>query len=236
VEQLRELKPYSDEKGNVVIYEGKLPPETKVDVKFRGTGNVLTVAKDAKVVELTVDFAGDDGKVVIGGTPKPRIGLRLGIRAGHSSVVTVGSNIGCETKMFISASEGASVTIGDDCMISSGIELRTDDSHAIYDVRSGKRVNPARSIHIGEHVWLGKSVIVMGGVSIGSGSVIGFRSIVTKNVPNNAVAAGAPARVVRRDIAWERPMVAYRVPGLDGLGPGEAKNARYWNLTAEEAE
>ncbi|WP_344774499.1 acyltransferase [Gryllotalpicola kribbensis] len=234
MQQLFELKPYADDRGNVVVYGGQLEPGAKVRVSFRGSGNVLKIADTAKVVDLAAEFAGDNGRIDISETSKPRTGLRLNIRVGHESSVAIGANVGCETRMFVSASEGASVVVGEDCMIATGVELRTDDSHAIYDVRSRKRVNPARSITIGEHVWLGKSVVVMGGVTIGSGSVVGFRSIVTRDIPNNCVAVGAPTRVVRRNVAWERPVLAYRAPNVSGLAPGEVRTARYWKLTSTD--
>ena len=235
MQQLRELKMFADESGNTIAYDGKALPNAKVDITFRGKGNVLKVHPSAKIVELVVDFSGDDAVVEIGATSKPRAGLRFTIRTGHECEVTIGENVGCETRTFIRVSEGTKVSIGDDCMFASSIELRADDSHAIYDVRTGKRANPARPIQIGNHVWLGKNVVVMAGVTIGDGSVIGFRSVVTRDIPNNCVAAGAPARVVRRDTAWERPMLSYRRPGIEGLAPGEAKSEQYWNLTDDES-
>ncbi|GAA4186505.1 hypothetical protein GCM10022288_10210 [Gryllotalpicola kribbensis] len=236
MQELRELKPYSDNEGNVVIYEGVLPPQAKVAIKFRGSGNVVQVAENAKIVDLAIEFAGSGGRVQIGGTHGQRTGLRFNVRIGHSSSLTVGDDVGCESRTFVRASEGAAVTIGDDCMFAAGIEIRADDTHAIYDVRTEKRVNPARAIDIGAHVWLGKDVTVMGGASIGSGSVVGFGSVVTRDVPNNCVAAGVPARVVRRDIAWERPELHYRLPGIEGLAPGQKKSVEYWNLTVDDTE
>lgn len=229
--QVKELRPYSDAKGNTIVYDGAPLDGAKVDVIFRGSNNRLVVHPGAAVVDLAVDFSGDGGSVEIGSTTKKRAGLRFSMRLGYESAVVVGSNVGCETRAFIRVSEGSRVIVGQDCMLASSIELRADDSHAIYDVHSGLRINPAAPIIIGEHVWLGKNAVVMAGVTIGDGSVIGFRSVVTRDVPNNCIAAGAPARVVRRDIAWERPMLSYRRPGIDGLAPGETKSAEWWNRT-----
>ncbi len=231
MQRLRELKSYADDQKNQVVYTGPDLPQANVDVGFRGKGNVLRIHPGARIIDLSVDFSGDGGLVEIGTTSKPRAGLRFRMSIGHEATVTIGPNVGCETRAFIRVSEGATVSVGEDCMFAGSIELRADDTHAIYDVRTGKRANPARSIHIGEHVWLGKSVVVMSGATIGDGSVVGFRSIVTRDIPNNCVAAGAPARVVRRDVAWERPMLTFRRPGIDGLPPGEQKSEKWWNLT-----
>jgi acetyltransferase-like isoleucine patch superfamily enzyme len=56
----------------------------------------------------------------------------------------------------------------------------------------------ARPIAIGNNVWIGHDSVVLPGVSIGDGSIIGARSVVFDSVPDSAVAAGNPARVVRR--------------------------------------
>lgn len=57
---------------------------------------------------------------------------------------------------------------------------------------------PARPIHIGRNVWIGFDACVLPGVSIGEGSVVGAKSVVTENVPPFTIVAGNPARVIRR--------------------------------------
>jgi len=52
-------------------------------------------------------------------------------------------------------------------------------------------------IEIGDDVWLGYGVVVLDGVKIGSGAVIGANSVVTKDIPENAIAVGSPAKVIR---------------------------------------
>lgn len=227
---LRALQPYKDDSGNEIVYDG-VPVKGRVIVRFSGTNNRLVVAADAKIIELRAQFVGDGGSAEILPTSRPRTGLRFSLRVGHESHIRIGENVGSQGRTLISAVEGADVAIGNDCMLATGIEIRTDDSHPIYSVRSGKRVNTSESISIGDHVWLAKHAVVMGGVEIGSGSVVGFRSIVTGSIPNNCIAVGAPARVVKNDIVWERPMLARRRPGQTGPGPGE-KSERYWKLTS----
>lgn len=54
-----------------------------------------------------------------------------------------------------------------------------------------------KSISIGNDVWIGESVMIMGGVSIGDGAIVAARSVVTKDVPPYAIVAGVPAKVVK---------------------------------------
>jgi acetyltransferase-like isoleucine patch superfamily enzyme len=63
-----------------------------------------------------------------------------------------------------------------------------------------KRINYARDINIGKHVWIGAYVNILKGVTIGDNSIIGIRSIVTKNIPQNCIALGVPAKVIRENV------------------------------------
>lgn len=117
----------------------------------------------------------------------------------------IGRNVSTTAVVAMSAAEGASITIGDDVMVVSENQVRADDGHPIFDVRTGKRVKVSRSIAISNHVLVGHSAAVLG-CKLGDGTVLGMGSIVTRSLPNNVVAAGVRARVVRRDVAWERPI------------------------------
>ena len=56
----------------------------------------------------------------------------------------------------------------------------------------------AKPIVIGENVWIGHDSVVLPGVAIGNGSIVGARSVVVESIPDSVVAAGNPARVIRR--------------------------------------
>ncbi|MBT0770626.1 acyltransferase [Kineosporia sp. J2-2] len=124
------------------------------------------------------------------------------IDVSGGATVEIGAGTTCETTLVVA--RGSDVLIGSDCMFSFSVEIRTTDTHAIYDIDSGSRVNPDKPIVIGDHVWLGKQAIVLKGASIGSGSVAGARAIVSGTVPPLSVAAGVPARVVRSNVVWTR--------------------------------
>jgi len=66
--------------------------------------------------------------------------------------------------------------------------------HTICKITYDHTLAPAT---IGHDVWIGRGAVIMEGVSIGTGAVIGMRSIVTHDIPPYAIAAGSPARVIR---------------------------------------
>jgi len=75
--------------------------------------------------------------------------------------------------------------------------------HGIFDLESGKRANPAKDIIISGSVWLGAGVTILKGSTIGHDSIIGTRSVVVGEIPHNSVAAGNPARVVKKNVFWK---------------------------------
>ncbi len=106
------------------------------------------------------------------------------IRIGDYSLICPGVRI----------SSAHRVEIGDSVMMANGVYLTDADWHDPYDrTAPGKRA----PIKIADNVWLGDSVIVCKGVTIGENSVIGAGAVVVEDIPSNVVAAGNPARVVK---------------------------------------
>lgn len=97
-----------------------------------------------------------------------------------------------------------SVFIGHNCMISWGIEFRTTDSHAIYDISSKKRINCAKDIIINNNVWISAKSSLLKGSYVNTGSVVGYGSVVTRKfIEKNIIIAGNPARKVKENIFWD---------------------------------
>lgn len=226
---LNALSAYEDDQNNRIVYDG--PDLPGVRIEFTGSGNTLSVSKDARIAKLTVMFDCDNGTMSIDGS---RFGSFSGfVRVGQDSTVRLGQNVTTTNTCVISAVEGTSVVIGNDVMLASENEIRADDGHAIFDVHSEKRVNHSEDITVGNHVWLAKRAVLLGGARIGDGSVIGFGSLVSSSIPNNCVAVGTPARVVRRDVAWERPHLSRTRPYYKSDASSVVKSP-YWAPTVSD--
>lgn len=225
------LEDYQDERGNRIEYGGAEPHTGEVSVVFRGSNNVLRVGARPKMSALKVVFDCDNGTMEVAAGNG---GLNLNVRVGQDSTVRIGRNTTSTNVVGMSATEGTTISVGDDVMFASEIQVRADDGHPIFDVRTGKRVNVSKNITIGSHVWVGWGAWVLGGTTIGEGSVIGTGAIVKARIPNNVVAAGVPARVVRKDIAWERPHLSLVEPFYKP-DASTVKKSRYWKLTVDES-
>ena len=124
---------------------------------------------------------------------------------GDNNSVNISSNVTFDQNVLLVVCEGTRVDIGEDCIFANGVTIRTSDQHAIYN-NDNMRINKAKNVKIGNHVWLGAHVIVMKGTEVGDGSVIGMNSMITKNIPINCIAVGTPAKPIKHNIHWNKKL------------------------------
>jgi acetyltransferase-like isoleucine patch superfamily enzyme len=160
-------------------------------IVFRKTGTTLQLAIGAhSIVEASILFELPQGKVIIGNR----------------------SFVGAST---LSAIE--SIIIGDDVMISWGCTIIDNDAHSLIstermqDVAEWRKELEAgddriyknwsvvnrKPILIKDKAWIGFNAIILKGVTIGEGAIVAAGSVVTKDVPDFAVVAGNPAKIVK---------------------------------------
>jgi len=113
--------------------------------------------------------------------PRPGAGR---IRIGDYALICPGARL----------SAAGSMRIGDSCMLANGVYITDADWHDLYDRTAA---GPCRPVTLEDNVWVGDSAIICKGAHIGQNSVIGAGSVVTGDIPDNVVAAGNPARVVK---------------------------------------
>jgi maltose O-acetyltransferase len=89
------------------------------------------------------------------------------------------------------------IMVGDNCQIGDQVAIYDCDFHEISPATRNRSPGPTQPVVIGNNVWLGSRVMVLKGVTIGDNSVIGAMSLVTKSIPENCIAAGNPAKVIR---------------------------------------
>lgn len=129
------------------------------------------------------------------------LGPHAHVEIGEFTMIN-GAEIVCDEEIRIGAHSLISwnVLLMDNCRAPRSLEKRRAYVDAILrnDARAISYQAKPQPIVVGANVWIGHDCVVLPGVTIGSGSIIGARSVVFDSVPELAVAVGNPARVIRR--------------------------------------
>lgn len=113
----------------------------------------------------------------------------------HGNGIRIGRNVFVNYNCTML--DGGMITLGDNVLIGPNCQLYTPQHPKDYVLRR-KSVETAYPVTIGEDTWLGGGVIVCPGVTIGKRCIIAAGSVVTKDIPDDCLAAGNPATVKRR--------------------------------------
>ena len=189
-------------KNNKLQLTGSFIRHTTIILK--GSGNEISFDETGNnhICDTVIHINGNNNRVVLGKN-NSLYNCEIIIDDDGGSVVMGNGNKFCG-KTHIAAIEGTSVYFGDDCLFSSDVTFRTGDSHSIISTETGKRINPSLSINIGNRVWFGNHTTILKGVTLQDDTIVGTGSIVTQSIEEtNVVLAGAPARVVKRNVCWD---------------------------------
>ncbi len=163
----------------------------------------VVVVVGAQAVFDHFNLGGEGALVVIGDGVYCAVGALSCLQA---STVLIGEGTTATNWAMLDACNDGVIIAGEDNMWAHGVSLMTDDTHAIRDVATGRRLNTRGGrIVIDRHVWLGENARVLGGAQIGHDCVIGAGAMVKNGeIASNSVCVGVPARVVRSGVTWSR--------------------------------
>ncbi len=221
---------YADEYGNRVIFRtDNIRFAHKLMITFKGYDAIVKIGDSVSVDGMISLSCDSNSSLIIGNNARlsektdfilyKNAALNIGddciLEGGRISVlrcaaVFIGDRSAIGRNCFIVAHLYTSISIGCDCCISNDFHVRTNDGHTIFDIETGKALNVSITSNrtlkmvISDHVWIGTRVIVLGDAKIGKGSIIGAGSLVKGGIPNNCMAAGTPAKVKRKNVAWCR--------------------------------
>lgn len=171
---------YRDSYNNCIYFDKTVPEH--LSITFQGSNNSLRLGKNILISSLFISF-------------------------GNNGICTIGDNTEIIGANFCVSD--SKIEIGSDCLFSTQIVLRTHDSHHIFSLDTYERINYPRDIVVGDNVWIGYRVMLLGGAVIGTGSVVGTGSITSSQFGDHRIIAGVPARVIREKICWSRDNTGY---------------------------
>lgn len=166
---------------NNTVTVGRLTRIRDCIIIIHGSDHTLTIDDNCFINNSRITFVQDSGIIKIG----------KGTTIGQAAML---------------AGESKTIEIGQDCMFSSEIEIRTTDSHSIISLETQQKINPGESVKVGNHVWIGNGCKLWKGAHVGDNSVVGAFSMVSKQIPNNCIAVGIPAKVTKENVTWDRKL------------------------------
>ena len=161
---------------SIVVSEGAILRNCKF--KIKGNNNVIEIGDSVSIKDGEFWIEEDGNRIEVG---------------ARSSLCG---------KIHLACTEGTCIKIGESCLFSSEIVIRTGDSHSVLNLE-GHRINHAQDVNIDNHVWVGQRVCITKGTHISSNSVVGTGAVCTKSIEeSNVVIAGVPAQIVKRNVTW----------------------------------
>lgn len=168
--------------------------------RVHGIKNKITISVHAFIRDCVYHIEGSNNKIVVADGCRLEgceffikgngviIDIEQNVVIGKGSVlwveddngsIKIGKNSTFESVHLAVTEDNKSIQIGEDCMFSTDIDVRTGDSHSIIDINTGNRINYARDVIIGNHVWCGAHSSILKGSIIPDDVIIGTRSVVT---------------------------------------------------------
>ncbi|PLU07113.1 hypothetical protein BMJ34_04900 [Sinorhizobium medicae] len=167
-------------------------------IHIAGDNNAITIGENCRFDDLTIVIKGNNNTLKVGDNV---LGTGAFSLTG-SGTLMIGDN--STIGRCVMTAYKSTISIGKDCMFAQGLEIRTTDSHPVFDLDTRKRINGDRDVVIEDYVWCGARVTVMKGARIAKSSVVALGSIVTRQFEPFSLIGGYPAKVLRKGVTWTR--------------------------------
>jgi acetyltransferase-like isoleucine patch superfamily enzyme len=119
-----------------------------------------------------------------------------GVIAQKGTGITIGNRTGIGARAFLAGQGG--IAIGDDVITGPNLQVFSENHNFADLTKTIKEQGVTKQATvIGNNCWLGGSVTILAGVTIGDGCVIAAGSVVNKSMPANSIVAGVPAKVIK---------------------------------------
>lgn len=174
---------WKDTCGNRILYDETLPD--RVQIVIGGIENMVRFGSNILINQLCITL-GNKGRCEIG---------------NNTRIIDMRINVAY-----------AAVCIGEDCLFSSNIIIRTQDEHCIFDKDSLIRINDPTDVRIEDQIWICENVRLLPGAKIGTGSVVGANAVTSGQFGEHVIIAGVPAKVIRENICWSKDNTFYTNP------------------------
>ena len=137
-------------------------------------------------------------KVSLGFSKAPKIGTGQTLLQARTKESQIFIGEGTHMSNNVSIIACSKITIGANCRIGDLVSIFDSDFHEINPNSRNLSNGKTKEVEIGQNVWIGSRVLILKGVKIGKNCVVAAGSVVTNSVPESSLAAGIPAKVIRK--------------------------------------
>ena len=193
-------------------HNSKIDIDSSVNVQdctfnINGIHNTIKIKKNVKLRDSYIYISGNNNTIEIDQDVKFNGKVELWLEDNYCKI-EIGNKTTIEGAHIAVTEDYSSISIGNDCMLSSNIDIRTGDSHSIIDIKTKSRINYAKDVIIGDHVWIGSKVSILKGAKLPNNSIVATQSIVTKQfLKENVIIGGSPAKQIKEGIDWQRERI-----------------------------
>lgn len=181
---------------NMIITKWKLYGNRIKHGNYRIVGSPLFLIGDGGVVEFGDNLQMNNGLL------SNQIGYSCPcIFRAENGAIVIGNNVGISQCALIA--KDANIIIGNYVKLGGGVKIYTTDFHSLSfldrrDSIKDYKKRQSSTVKIDDDCFIGAGTIILKGVNIGTHSIIGAGSVVTKDIPANVIAAGNPCKVIKK--------------------------------------
>ncbi|MDA5533535.1 hypothetical protein HB976_00575 [Yersinia mollaretii] len=193
--------------GNEIHQPESIKLGTNCEINFQPTprkmssqNNSIILGENLNLNFFRIIIKGHNNKISIGentlftGTIMVQ-GSNLNVKIGSSCTIN-GLFITCRDQ---------DVIIGNECLISRDVKIRSSDTHKIFELHGTEQTNKSTDpVVIEDHVWIGEDVFIGKNSSIANGSIVAARTTVTKKITTPNCVIAEYNKIIRKEIRWEK--------------------------------
>ena len=194
---------YISGKNNQIKIRGGQKVRSRIQIC--GNCNMVVIENNALLLNSCIRISGNNNIVKLRSDSYVS-GAELWVEDNGCEIV-VGERtfIGHHTHLACTE-DGSKLLVGNDCMISSYVQIRTGDSHSILNIE-GERINKAQSVRIGDHCWIGEGAKILKSVELDGDNIVATGAIVSKSFGKNTLIAGVPGKIVKENVTWDKERI-----------------------------
>ncbi|MBQ6652597.1 MAG: galactoside O-acetyltransferase [Prevotella sp.] len=170
--------------------------EIRIDMRTQTPQEIEMSVRDAQLcfkLNHTMPYT-DEYNAILGELFGDRLGegsrVMPGLTVVRSKNVTIGKNVVIMNNCLMMSAGG--ITIDDNALIAANAQLISNN----HDLEEHMIIT-CKPVHLKRNCWIGAGATILPGVTVGENSVVGAGSVVTKDIPDNCIAVGSPAKVVK---------------------------------------